>query len=63
MFQVGRTARASRASPVPWMLARALLDAAIGPVYVRVLAQGDLLSKGPRAGVGPMSVSTIFDYS
>ena len=61
MFRVGRTARASRASPAPWM--PALLDTAIGPVYVRVLAEGDLLSKGPRAGIGPTSASTIFAYS
>ena len=62
MFRVGRTARASRASPAPWMPA-ALLDTAIGLVYVRVLAEGDRLSKGPGAGIGPMSASTISDYS
>jgi hypothetical protein len=41
------------------MLARALLDAAIGPVYVRVLAEGEPLSKGPGAGIGLMAA---FDH-
>ncbi len=63
MFQVGRTARASRASPAPWMPTRAPLDDAIGFVYVRVLAEGDLLRKGPGAGIGLMAASTIFEYS
>ena len=47
----------------PWMLARALLNAAIGLVYVRVLAEGDPRSKGPAAGIGLMAALTLFDYS
>jgi hypothetical protein len=45
------------------MLARAFLDAAIGLVCVRVLAEGNALRKGPGAGIGLMAASTIFDHS
>ena len=47
----------------PWMLARAILNAAIGLVYVRVLAEGRARSRGAGAGVGLMAALTLFDYA
>ena len=44
-----------------WMLARALLNALIGLVYVRVLAEGN--PRHGRAGAGLMTALTVFDYS
>ncbi len=47
----------------PWMLARALLNAAIGLVYVRILAEGHPRSRDAGAGAGLMAALTVFDYS
>lgn len=44
-----------------WMLARALLNAAICLVYLRVLTEGRARSGG--AGAGLMAALTVFDYS
>ena len=46
-----------------WMLARALLNAAIGLVYARVLAQGRPRRGRAGAGAGLMAALTVFDYS
>ena len=46
-----------------WMLARVLLNALIGLVYVRVLAEGNLRHGHAGAGVGLMAALTVFDYS
>ena len=45
-----------------WMLARALLNAVIGLIYVRVLAEGHP-HRRPAAGAGMMATLTAFDYS
>ena len=44
-----------------WMLARALLNAAIFLVYVRILTEGRTRAGG--AGAGLMAALTVFDYS
>jgi hypothetical protein len=44
-----------------WLLARALLNAAICLVYLRVLTQGRARAGG--AGAGLMAALTVFDYS
>jgi hypothetical protein len=44
-----------------WLLARALLNAAICLVYLRVLTEGRARAGG--AGAGLMSALTVFDYS
>lgn len=46
-----------------WMLARALLNAAIGLIYVRVLAEGSPRRGRAGAGAGLMAALTLFDYS
>jgi len=46
-----------------WMLARTLLNAAIGLVYARVLAEGHPRRGRTGAGVGLMAALTLFDYS
>ncbi len=46
-----------------WMLARALLNAAIGLVYARVLAEGRPRRGRAGAGAGLMAALTAFDYS
>ncbi len=46
-----------------WMLARALLNAIIGLVYARVLADGGPRRGHARVGVGMMAALTLFDYS
>ncbi len=46
-----------------WMLARALLNAAIGLVYARVLAEGRPWRGRAGAGAGLTIVLTLFDYS
>ncbi|HKH11067.1 MAG TPA: hypothetical protein VKA73_07975 [Rubrobacter sp.] len=46
-----------------WMLARSLLNAAIGLVYVRVLAEGRPRRGRAGAGAGLMAALTVFDYS
>jgi hypothetical protein len=46
-----------------WMLARALLNAVIGLIYVRVLAEGHPHRRRPAAGAGMMAALTAFDYS
>ena len=45
------------------MLARALLNAIIGLVYARVLAEGRPDRGRPAAGAGMMAALTLFDYS
>ena len=45
------------------MLARALLNAIIGLVYARVLAEGRPDRGGPAAGASLMAALTLFDYS
>jgi hypothetical protein len=54
-LQQGRRAR--------WMLARALLNAVIGLIYARVLAEGHPRGGRPVAGSGLMVAVTAFDYS
>ncbi len=54
-LQQGRRAR--------WMLARALLNAIIGLIYARVLAEGQPRRRRPAAGAGLMAALTVFDYS
>jgi hypothetical protein len=44
-----------------WLLARALLNAAICLVYLRVLTEGRARAGG--AGAGLMAALTVFDYS
>ena len=46
-----------------WMLARALLNAVIGLIYARVLAEGRPRRGRPLAGAGLMAALTAFDYS
>ena len=46
-----------------WMLARALLNAAISLVYARVVAEGRPRRGGPAAGTGLMAALTVFDYA
>ena len=46
-----------------WMLARALLNAAIGLIYARVLAEGHPRRRRLAAGIGLMAALTLFDYS
>jgi hypothetical protein len=45
-----------------WMLARALLNAVIGLIYARVLAEGQPRRRHPAAGAGLMAALTAFDY-
>jgi hypothetical protein len=45
------------------MLARALLNAVIGLIYARVLAEGHPRRRRPAAGAGLMAALTAFDYS
>ena len=47
----------------PWMLARALLNAFICLVYIRILAEGDPQGKEAKAGGGLMAALTLFDYA
>ena len=46
-----------------WMLARALLNAVIGLIYARVLAEGHPRRRRPAAGAGLLAALTAFDYS
>ena len=46
-----------------WMLARALLNAIIGLIYARILAEGHPRRGRPVAGAGLMAALTLFDYS
>ena len=46
-----------------WMLARALLNAVVGLIYVRVLVEGRPRRRRPAAGAGLMAALTAFDYS
>ena len=46
-----------------WMLARALLNAVVGLIYVRVLAEGHPRRGRPAAGAGLMAALTALDYS
>ena len=46
-----------------WMLARALLNAVVGLIYVCVLVEGRPRRRRPAAGAGLMAALTAFDYS
>ena len=46
-----------------WMVARALLNAAIGLVYARVLAEGHPRRGRAGVGAGLMAALTLVDYS
>ncbi len=46
-----------------WMLARALLNAVVGLIYVRVLAEGRPRRRRPAARTGLMAALTALNYS